>query len=156
MPQLRSDFNVSPARPRLLCHYCNYAEREAQSLSQMPERTYLFLGQGSERVEMKLHREFRERVIAPPRPRHRYPAGRQYELFFRGSASGVSTCWWDTDDRQKSRHPKRYFSGLISADIGLNMPDFRAAERTFQLLTQVADAPDAATCRTGARTDHQP
>jgi primosomal protein N' (replication factor Y) len=28
--------------------------------------------------------------------------------------------------------------GVISADVGLGMPDFRAAERTFQLLTQVA------------------
>ena len=28
--------------------------------------------------------------------------------------------------------------GVVSADVGLGMPDFRAAERTFQLLTQVA------------------
>jgi len=34
--------------------------------------------------------------------------------------------------------------GIVSADIGLGLPDFRAAERTFQLLTQAAGALDAA------------
>jgi primosomal protein N' len=34
--------------------------------------------------------------------------------------------------------PEVTLVGVISADVGLGMPDFRAAERTFQLLTQVA------------------
>jgi len=34
--------------------------------------------------------------------------------------------------------PNVTLTGVISADIGLNLPDFRAAERTFQLLTQIA------------------
>jgi primosomal protein N' (replication factor Y) len=42
------------------------------------------------------------------------------------------------DDRQGARFPNVTLVGLIDADISMHVPDFRANERTFQLLVQVA------------------
>ena len=124
---------------RLLCHYCGYAEKVPSALPQVPERAHLLPGRGQRargggtapRLPDGAHR-------APgPRHGHRQAAVRNHPRM--ASATGDYDMLVGTQMIAKGHDiPNVTLVGVVSADIGLGMPDFRAAERTFQLLTQVA------------------
>ena len=123
---------------RLLCHYCNYAEREPRVCPKCQSEHIYFLGQGSERVESELHREFPRAHIARL-DRDTVTGRRRYETILQGFRERSFDVLVGTQMIAKGHDiPNVTLVGVISADIGLNLPDFRAAERTFQLLTQVA------------------
>ncbi|MGE5646881.1 MAG: primosomal protein N' [Acidobacteriota bacterium] len=123
---------------RLLCHYCNYAERVPNRCPKCASEHLYFLGIGSERVEDELHRSFPEARIARM-DRDTVTGKRQYETILSGFRDGAFDILVGTQMIAKGHDiPNVTLVGVISADIGLGMPDFRAAERTFQLLTQVA------------------
>ena len=98
-----------------------------------------FLGVGSERVEEELHRDFPEARIARL-DRDTVTGKRQYEDHpATVSAKATYDILVGTQMIAKGHDiPNVTLVGVVSADVGLGMPDFRAAERTFQLLTQVA------------------
>jgi primosomal protein N' (replication factor Y) len=123
---------------RLLCHYCNYAQRVPQTCPKCGSEHVYFLGSGSEKVEDELHRHFPKARIARL---DRDTAGgkNHYEQILGGFREGNFDILVGTQMIAKGHDiPNVTFVGVVSADIGLGMPDFRAAERTFQLLTQVA------------------
>ncbi len=123
---------------RLLCHYCNYAERVPTHCPKCHSEHIHFLGVGSERVEDELHRYFPEARIARM-DRDTVTGKRQYESILSGFREGNYDILVGTQMIAKGHDiPNVTLVGVISADVGLGMPDFRAAERTFQLLTQVA------------------
>jgi primosomal protein N' (replication factor Y) len=123
---------------RLLCHYCNYAQRVPQLCPKCGSDHIYFLGSGSEKVEDELHHHFPKARIA--RLDRDTAAGKnQYELILGGFREGNFDILVGTQMIAKGHDiPNVTLVGVINADIGLGMPDFRAAERTFQLLTQVA------------------
>jgi len=123
---------------RLLCHYCDYAEPVPSACVKCESEHIYFLGSGSEKVEETLHQTFpRARIARLERDTVR---GRnQYEIIlsaFRDSNYDVLT--GTQMIAQGHDIPNVTLVGVVSADVGLGLPDFRAAERTFQLLTQVA------------------
>ncbi len=123
---------------RLLCHYCNYAERVPSHCPKCHSEHIHFLGIGSERVEEELHRVLPEARVARM-DRDTITGKRQYETILDGFREGVYDILVGTQMIAKGHDiPNVTLVGVISADVGLGMPDFRAAERTFQLLTQVA------------------
>jgi primosomal protein N' (replication factor Y) len=123
---------------QLVCHYCNFRE-EPQELCRECRKGYLrFRGSGTERVESELHRLFpvssiarMDRDTTKRRESHRdlYDAvrGREVEVLV-----GTQMIAKGLD------FPQVTLVGVVSADTALNLPDFRAGERTFDLLTQVA------------------
>lgn len=123
---------------RLLCHYCNYACRVPQVCPQCGSEHIYFLGSGSEKVEDELHRHFPKARIA--RLDRDTAAGKnQYERILGGFREGRFDILAGTQMIAKGHDiPNVTLVGVINADIGLALPDFRAAERAFQLLTQVA------------------
>ena len=122
----------------MLCHYCGYAERVPSLCPKCKSEHIYFLGLGSERVEDELHREFPEARIARM-DRDTVSGKRHFETILTGFRErALRHPGRHADDCKGTRHSERDAGGVISADIGLGMPDFRAAERTFQLLTQVA------------------
>ena len=123
---------------RLLCHYCNYAEHVPSACPRCRSEHIYFLGVGSERVEEELHREFPTARIARL-DRDTVTGKREYESVLAGFREGCFDILVGTQMIAKGHDiPNVTLVGVVSADVGLGMPDFRAAERTFQLLTQVA------------------
>ncbi|MEO8370893.1 MAG: primosomal protein N' [Candidatus Solibacter sp.] len=123
---------------RLLCHYCGYAEKVPSLCPKCQSEHIYFLGVGSERVEEELHRAFPTARIARL-DRDTVTGKRQYEIILDGFRAGDYDMLVGTQMIAKGHDiPNVTLVGVVSADMGLGMPDFRAAERTFQLLTQVA------------------
>ena len=123
---------------RLLCHVCGYAEKVPSLCPSCQSEHIYFLGLGSERVEEELHRAFPAARIARL-DRDTVSGKRHYETILQGFREGSFDILVGTQMIAKGHDiPNVTLVGVVSADIGLGMPDFRAAERTFQLLTQVA------------------
>jgi primosomal protein N' (replication factor Y) len=123
---------------RLLCHYCGYAEKVPSVCAKCQSEHIYFLGLGSERVEEELHQAFPRARIARL-DRDTVTGKRQYEHILQGFREHNYDILVGTQMIAKGHDiPNVTLVGVVSADIGLGMPDFRAAERTFQLLTQVA------------------
>ena len=123
---------------RLLCHYCNHAEKVPTHCPKCHSEHIYFLGVGSERVEEELHREFPKARIARM-DRDTITTKRHYETILAGFREGSFDVLVGTQMIAKGHDiPNVTLVGVVSADVGLGVPDFRAAERTFQLLTQVA------------------
>jgi len=123
---------------RLLCHYCGYAQKVPSVCPKCSSEHVYFLGLGSERVEEELHQQFPTARIARL-DRDTVTGKRQYESILHEFREGNYDILVGTQMIAKGHDiPNVTLVGVISADVGLGIPDFRAAERTFQLLTQVA------------------
>ena len=123
---------------KLLCHYCDYSQPVPAECPDCKSGHLYFVGSGSEKVEDHLRKRFpKARVARLDRDSVR---GRgQYEAILHGFREGDYDILCGTQMVAKGHDmPNVTLVGVVSADIGLGMPDFRAAERTFQLLTQVA------------------
>jgi primosomal protein N' (replication factor Y) len=123
---------------RLLCHFCGYAEKVPTVCPKCQSEHIHFMGIGSERVEDELHGEFPEAKIARL-DRDTVTGKRQFEDILNNFRERNFDILVGTQMIAKGHDiPNVTLVGVVSADVGLGMPDFRAAERTFQLLTQVA------------------
>jgi primosomal protein N' (replication factor Y) len=123
---------------RLLCHYCGYAEKVPSVCAKCGSEHVHFLGIGSERVEDELHDAFPTARIARL-DRDTVTGKRQFEDILQNFRERNYDMLVGTQMIAKGHDiPNVTLVGIVSADVGLGMPDFRAAERTFQLLTQVA------------------
>ena len=126
------------ASKNLLCHHCHYATVLPGSCPQCFSPRLRLLGVGTQRVEMDVERLFpNARILRWDRDVISNPRAHQEILDkFR---SGEANVLIGTQMVAKGLDfPNVTLAGVISADTGLNIPDFRAGERTFQLLCQVA------------------
>ncbi|MEO8097793.1 MAG: primosomal protein N' [Acidobacteriota bacterium] len=123
---------------RMLCHYCSYAEKVPNRCPKCDSEHIQFLGVGSERVEQELHDAFPRARVARL-DRDTVGAKRDYETILTGFREHHFDILVGTQMIAKGHDiPNVTLVGIVNADIGLAMPDFRAAERAFQLLTQAA------------------
>ena len=125
-------------RGRLLCHYCGYARGVPSNCEKCGSEHLYYVGEGSEKVEEVVRRTFPAARVA--RLDRDTAAGRgQAERILRRFVRGELDILVGTQMIAKG-HDFQGVSlvGVLSADSILGLPDFRAAERTFQLLTQVA------------------
>ncbi|MDI3327099.1 MAG: primosomal protein N' [Alicyclobacillaceae bacterium] len=122
----------------LRCHYCGYATRAVEECPACRSPYIRHFGTGTQRVEEELNRLFPEaRVIRVDVDTTRRK-GAHEELLDR-FAQGAGNVLLGTQMIAKGLDfPRVGLVGVISADTSLYLPDFRAAERTYQLLVQVA------------------
>jgi primosomal protein N' (replication factor Y) (superfamily II helicase) len=123
---------------RMLCHYCGYAEKVPTECPKCGSDYIQFLGTGSERVEDELHQHLPIARIA--RLDRDAASGKgAVEQILDSFRNGDLDILVGTQMIAKGHDiPNVTLVGVVLADIGLSMPDFRAAERSFQLLTQAA------------------
>jgi primosomal protein N' (replication factor Y) (superfamily II helicase) len=123
---------------RMLCHYCGYAEKVPSICPKCGSDHVQFLGTGAERVEAELFAHFPTARIARLDRDSTSNKG-SFEEILRAFRNGDIDILVGTQMIAKGHDiPNVTLVGVVLADIGLSMPDFRAAERSFQLLTQAA------------------
>jgi primosomal protein N' (replication factor Y) (superfamily II helicase) len=126
------------SRNRLECHYCGSVQAVPKVCPKCHSKYVYFFGEGSEHLEERLGKEFPGARIARL-DRDTARTKRQYQETLGAFASGALDILVGTQMLAKGHDfQKVTLVGVISADASLSLPDFRAAERTFQLLTQVA------------------
>jgi primosomal protein N' (replication factor Y) (superfamily II helicase) len=125
-------------RNRLECHYCGSIQPIPKICPKCQSKYVYFFGEGSEQLEERLRKEFPGARIARL-DRDTARTKRQYQETLGAFAGGALDILVGTQMLAKGHDFQRVtLVGVVSADSSLSLPDFRAAERTFQLLTQVA------------------
>jgi primosomal protein N' (replication factor Y) (superfamily II helicase) len=126
------------SRQRLECHYCGYSIRPPKACPKCKAEYLYFVGDGAERVEEYLREQFPKARIARL-DRDTVRTKREFQQVLGAFAGGEIDVLVGTQMVAKGHDFQRVtLVGVVAADLALGRPDFRAAERTFQLLTQVA------------------
>jgi primosomal protein N' (replication factor Y) len=123
---------------KLLCHYCGLARNPPSRCPDCDSEYIHYVGQGTERLEAELKVLFPDaRIGRIDRDAMRHL--RDYHRVLGGFREGNIDVLVGTQMIAKGHDfPGVTLVGVVGADAALSLPDFRAAERTFQLLTQVA------------------
>jgi primosomal protein N' (replication factor Y) len=125
-------------RDRLECHYCGSIQQIPKRCPKCQSKYVYFFGEGSEHLEERLRKDFPGARIARL-DRDTARTKRQYQETLGAFAGGALDILVGTQMLAKGHDFQRVtLVGVVSADSSLSLPDFRAAERTFQLLMQVA------------------
>jgi primosomal protein N' (replication factor Y) len=120
------------------CHYCNYSMVVPTSCRKCAAPYLEQAGFGTEKIEQQLRERFPgARVGRVDRDSVRR-RGALVTLLSKFAAGEIDVLVGTQMIAKGHDFPRVTLVGVISADVGLGLADFRAAERTFQLLTQVA------------------
>ena len=137
-PNCSISLTLHRAAGRARCHYCNYSLVRPKTCPHCAGPYLEQAGFGTERIEVEIAREFpTARVARLDRDTVRRRGALQ-ALLARFAHRDLDVLVGTQMIAKGHDFPAVTLVGVISADVGLGMADFRAAERTFQLLTQVA------------------
>jgi len=124
-------------RKELLCHYCGFSSRADIVCPNCRSGSLVAVGFGTERIEAELAQLLPKARIARL-DRDSTHNRRDYLAILKGVHAGEIDILVGTQMITKGHHfPRVTLVGIIWADAGLGIPDFRSGERTFQLLAQV-------------------
>ena len=123
---------------KMECHYCGHVEHIPEKCAHCGSEYVYFVGTGSEKLEELLHGMFPQARIG--RLDRDTVRGREdFEHALNALNEGALDMLVGTQMIAKGHDIHGVtLVGVVGADMALGLPDFRAAERTFQLLTQVA------------------
>jgi len=123
---------------RMECHYCGFMAPVPRHCASCGSEYVYFLGTGSEKLEEVLHGLFPQARIARL-DRDTVRSHADFERALSALNAGELDVLVGTQMIAKGHDVHSVtLVGVVGADMALGLPDFRAAERTFQLLTQVA------------------
>jgi primosomal protein N' (replication factor Y) len=170
-PQCAVSMTWHKAARRLRCHYCALERPYPENCSVCGCEELKMLGEGTERIEDILRKAFPAAAIERM-DRDTIRRRGAHERLLRRFEQGEIDILAGTQMIAKGHDfPRVTLVGVLSADHSLGLPDFRAGERTFQLLTQVAGRagrgarpgrvivqafdPDAAVLKLAAKQDYE-
>lgn len=121
----------------LVCHYCGHEEKNYKKCEVCQSEEINLFGLGTEKVEEEVRKFYPEARILRMDMDTTARKG-QHQKIINSLAKGQADILIGTQMVAKGLDfPKVTLVGVISADTGLYIPDFRSAEKTFQLITQV-------------------
>lgn len=126
------------AHSHLICHYCDYHENFKTKCPDCKEGELSAMGLGTELIENDLARLFPDKKLARA-DRDEIQNRADLEELIQNMENGETDILIGTQMIAKGLDfPKLKLVGLVLADVGFNLPDFRATERSFQLITQMS------------------
>lgn len=123
---------------KLICHYCSFKAPPPDICPKCRSGYIRYFGLGTERVESEISRSFPHAHIARMDSDTTGKAGSHDRILGDFKAGGVNLLVGTQMIAKGLDFPQVTLVGVVSADVTLNIPDFRSSERTFNLLTQVA------------------
>jgi primosomal protein N' (replication factor Y) len=137
-PNCSVSLTVHRAIRRARCHYCNFSAPIPKACANCAGPYIELVGFGTERVEAEVLQAFPDARVARVDRDTIRRRGAISALLARFAAREIDVLVGTQMIAKGHDFPRVTLVGVISADVGLGLADFRAGERTFQLLTQVA------------------
>jgi primosomal protein N' (replication factor Y) len=123
---------------RLICHYCNHVEEMTRTCRRCGGETVRQRGVGTQQVERLLTERFPAARIARMDMDTTSEKWSHARILDRVAAAEIDILLGTQMIAKGLDFPGITLVGVVDADVGLNLPDFRAPERAFQLISQVA------------------
>lgn len=123
---------------RLLCHYCRHEEPSPTRCQRCGSEDLSFRGLGTEQVETVVSEAFPGARVARMDVDTTSGKWSHHEILGRFERGEVDILLGTQMIAKGLDFPQVTLVGVVNADVGMHLPDFRASERTFQLLSQVA------------------
>ena len=123
---------------RLVCHHCRHEEVSPSRCIRCGSDDLSFRGVGTEQVERAVAETFGSARIARMDVDTTGGKWSHHEILGRVERGEVDILLGTQMIAKGLDFPRVTLVGVINADVGIHLPDFRASERTFQLLSQVA------------------
>jgi primosomal protein N' (replication factor Y) len=123
---------------QLLCHHCRHQEPSPKLCDRCGSEDLSFRGMGTEQVERVVAETFPGARIARMDVDTTSGKWSHHEILGRFGRGEVDILLGTQMIAKGLDFPRVTLVGVVNADVGIHLPDFRASERTFQLLSQVA------------------
>lgn len=137
-PNCEITLTYHSADKMLKCHYCNFQKLTPQVCPKCQGHKIRYSGTGTQKVEDELQKLFPKARISRMDLDTTTPKMAHDNILSSFKSQGIDILVGTQMIAKGLDFPNVTLVGVISADVGLNLPDFRASERTFSLLTQVA------------------
>jgi primosomal protein N' (replication factor Y) len=128
-------------RDLLLCHYCDFQMRLPKTCPKCDSAHLFLVGEGTEKIELLLGNAFPTARIERLDRDVVQRKNARTEILSRFQKGDIDILVGTQMISKGHDFPRVTLAGILSADIPLSFPDFRSAERTFQLLSQMAGRP---------------
>jgi primosomal protein N' (replication factor Y) len=122
---------------KLICHYCSYTMPPPDICPKCRSGYISYFGLGTEKVESEISHNFANAHIARMDSDTTTERGSHDKILSKFRSGDTSLLVGTQMIAKGHDFPEVTLVGVVSADVTLNLPDFRASERTFNLLTQV-------------------
>ena len=125
-------------RNSLMCHYCGHEQPPFRNCPACDQPAILYQGLGTEKLETEIAAMFPGKVVERMDSDTMSQPGAHQRVLDAFREGAIQILLGTQMIAKGLDFPNVTLVGVVNADVGLHMPDFRAAERTFQLLAQVA------------------
>lgn len=122
----------------LTCHYCGYSCKSPKMCPACTSKYFKFFGLGTEKLELITKNSFPHARVARLDLDTTSKKGSMDKILKKFREGSIDIIIGTQMIAKGLDFPNVNLVGVISADTSLNLPDFRSAEKTFQLITQVA------------------
>lgn len=137
-PRCNVTLTYHASQRRLMCHYCDFSRIPPARCDQCGSADVQYRGIGTERIEQDMQLLFPDAEIGRMDRDTVSGKNAHFEILQRFENGEIDILIGTQMIAKGHDFHNVTLVGVIAAETGLNLPDFRASERTFQILTQVA------------------